>query len=250
MNEQSRHWDQLAAHPPDASVIDPNDRRGHKNAYITQLRDRAITSGLDEVGASGCVLDFGCGTGGLSAAVAGSGRSVIGVDISAGLLSRTRERGLSRENLFIRYDGSRLPVRDESVDAVVTYVVLNHIMDDHDLEAVLGELIRVLRPGGWLVAIEQVRRRATVDPRVWQHRRTISGFLALFRGAGFEFHDQEILRYGKLPSVYAVRLGLVPRRAFRALQGLENRLGSVLGVLPWDYCDVRFRLRKPPCPTR
>ena len=245
MTSQSEHWDRLASHPPDASVIDPNDTRGHKNRYITTLRNHALLEALADAGRDAPVLDFGCGTGGIAAALVATGRRVVGVDISTGLLARTRERALGDAALFLHFNGSHLPLATASVSAAVTYVVLNHLMDDDDLVAMLREIHRVLRPGGHLVAIEQVRRRATVDPVVWQHRRTLDGFVAIFKGADFRIEQADIVRYGRLPTIHAVRLGLVPVRLFHPLQRMERRLGQWFGVLPWDYCDVRFVLRRP-----
>lgn len=244
MSSQIEHWDRLASCPPDASVIDPQDKRGDKNRYIAELRNAAIVESLQGADQGYPVLDFGCGTGGLSTALAQHGYSAIGVDISPGLLGRTPERGLGDRVLFLRFDGSHLPIIDGCMSAAVTYVVLNHIMDDGQLKGVLREIARALKPGGKLIAIEQVRRRPTINAVVWQHRRTIVGFETLFRDAGFTMRSSTVVRYGRLPTTYALRAGLVPRRWFPKLRAFEKRLGAALGVLPWDYCDVRFEAIK------
>src|SRR5690606_36346628 len=101
----------------------------------------------------------------------------------------------------------RLPLADGSIAAAVTYVVLNHILDDADLAMSLAEIYRVLRPGGRLIAIEQVRSKRTVDMEVWQCRRTPAEFIALFESAGFAVEAPIIIRYGRLPTTYAIRLG-------------------------------------------
>lgn len=244
MNNQIDHWERLSSHPPDASVIDPNDRLGHKNRYITGLRNLAVLERLPAPARDQPVLDFGCGTGGLSAAIASAGHAVVGLDISPGLLSRTPERQIATDHVFVRFDGQRIPLADDSTSAVVTYVVLNHILDDGHLHKVLSELHRVLVRGGRMVAIEQVRRRARIDPKVWQHRRTIDQFARLFSAAGFVPVSREILRYGRLPTTYAVKLGLIPSRWWPALRAVERLLGKTVGVLPWDYSDTCFVLEK------
>src|SRR3954470_11020264 len=43
----------------------------------------------------GLVLDVGCGTGQLASAIAAEGYDVFGVDLSASMVARARERGLS-----------------------------------------------------------------------------------------------------------------------------------------------------------
>ena len=244
MKEQADHWDRLSVHPPDASVIDPGDRSGRKNRYIASVRDESILESLNGIRADSVVLDFGCGTGSLTRALVASGRHVLGVDISAGLLQRTPERALGDSALFVRYDGTRLPVADASVGVVTTYVVLNHVIDDDALVAILRELHRVLVPGGRLVAIEQVRTRRTIDKSAWQHRRTFGDFLSHFTAAGFESVSADIVRYGRLPSTYALRYGLLPESWTPSLRRFELRLGTWLGIVAWDYCDVRFVVQK------
>ena len=244
MNDQIGHWERLSVHPIDASVIDPNDRRGHKNRYITQLRNQALLSALEDTSDESPALDFGCGTGGISAAIANTGRKVVGVDISAGLLKRTAERDFASGVLFLQYDGARLPIKDESIAAAVTYVVLNHILDEAHLLAAIGEIHRVLRPGGKFVAIEQVRDRQTLDKTAWQRRRTINEFKTLFASCGFDVSDASIIRYGHSPLIYPVSLGLLPASLYKTLYKLERGLGRRLGVIRWDYCDVMFTLTK------
>ena len=242
---QIRRWDDLSSQPIDTSVIDPLDTRGQKNRYISELRNDAIVGTLDAHAIGEPVLDFGCGTGGLSAALAASGRRVVGVDISPGLLGRTRERSYASDTLFVRYAGDRLPMIDASVAAATTYVVLTHIIEDDDLLGLLGEIFRVLKPGGLLVAGEQVRTRRTTDTTTWQTRRTIAEFCALCRRVGFEIVATPVVRYGRFPTTYLLRYGLLPTSMHAPLRRLERRVGSWLGPLGWDYSDVCFVVRRP-----
>ena len=96
------------------------------------------------------VLAVGGGTGGVSARIAGAVRAVIVLEPNAALIERGRSR--FRRSHFARGDGTRLPVRDASVDVVLLVEVLHHIPD---ADAVLGEAARVLRPGGRIL-IEEV----------------------------------------------------------------------------------------------
>ena len=139
MNDQSRYWDQLACLPPDASVIDPKDRRGFKNAYLALVRNRNILHALGKQVRSGdFVLDLGCGTGSLTEAIRNAGFFTLGIDISRGLLDRTSERNFASPTGFVQYDGERFPLKSESFSAVTTYVVLNHILDPVQLDVAFG----------------------------------------------------------------------------------------------------------------
>jgi SAM-dependent methyltransferase len=245
MSAQSQHWNRLALHPLDAAVIDPNDTLGLKNRYIASLRNEVILGALRECPPGAVALDLGCGTGGLSAALVGGGWKVVGIDISSGLLSRTRERSLGDAALFVLYDGLSMPIADACVDAVTTYVVLNHVVEADHLAAVLSECFRVLKPGGKMICAEQVRRRSVLDRDGWKRQRTLREFLDAFERAGLRLLHQGVVRYGRFPTTPLVRLGLVPRRLFERLARAERAYGRWWGVPRFDYCDVLFELEKP-----
>ncbi|RXK49268.1 class I SAM-dependent methyltransferase [Halorientalis pallida] len=91
------------------------------------------------------VLDVGGGTGqGVRALNVPTG---VVVDAAPGMLAEARDHGVAG----VRGDASRLPVGDESVDAVLILDALHHMATPR---AVLGEAARVLRPGGVLVCLE------------------------------------------------------------------------------------------------
>ncbi len=91
------------------------------------------------------VLELGCGTGLILDRVRGRCRTLVGVDISRGML----ERAASRGHVVLQASVDRLPFRSESFDVVFSFKVLAHVPD---IEETLGEAHRVLRPGGYLVA--------------------------------------------------------------------------------------------------
>ncbi|SMO43071.1 class I SAM-dependent methyltransferase [Halorubrum cibi] len=89
------------------------------------------------------LLDVGGGSGRASAALTGPDITVV--DASSGMLRRARTaRGLSA----VAGDAGRLPFRDGSVDAAMVVDAFHHLPDR---EAALGEIVRVLAPGGVLV---------------------------------------------------------------------------------------------------
>lgn len=93
------------------------------------------------------VLDAGCGTGWLAAGLrrARPDVTVIGSDLSAGMLGRARDAGGWP---LVQSDGTRLPVVSGSVDVLVCRGVLHHLPD---VPAALAEWRRVLAPEGAVV---------------------------------------------------------------------------------------------------
>jgi ubiquinone/menaquinone biosynthesis C-methylase UbiE len=99
----------------------------------------------------GVALDAACGTGRHTEYLVSLGHQVIGVDGSPGMLAKALAKVPDGE--FHLGDLHRLPVPDDHVDVLVCALALSHV---RDLEPVLAEFARVLRPGGHLV-ISDVR---------------------------------------------------------------------------------------------
>jgi ubiquinone/menaquinone biosynthesis C-methylase UbiE len=94
------------------------------------------------------VLDFACGEGYGSDALARVARRVIGVDIDPTSICHAT-RTYRRQNLEFRAgSATRIPVESASVDLVVSFETIEHLAE-HDL--MLGEIKRVLVPGGTLI---------------------------------------------------------------------------------------------------
>ncbi len=108
------------------------------------------------------VLDLGCGTGDLLDLAAGCGAVPVGVDVSAEMLRRARRR--VPQALLLRADAERLPLRDASVDAVVSAFALRSFTA---VPPVLAEAARVLRPGGRIALLEIDRPPARVRRAVF-----------------------------------------------------------------------------------
>ncbi|MDD7933123.1 class I SAM-dependent methyltransferase [Actinomycetospora straminea] len=100
---------------------------------------------LDDLPA-GEALDAACGTGRWAAHLADRGHTVVGVDQSPAMLDRARTK--LPDARFLEGQLTALPLPDASVDAAVCALALVHVAD---LATAIGELARVVRPGGRIV---------------------------------------------------------------------------------------------------
>lgn len=89
----------------------------------------------------GEVMDLGCGCKPYASLFTAATR-YVGVDIEAS----GHDHKTSKVDVF--YDGRTLPFLDAHFDAVVTFEVLEHVFN---LDEVLAEILRVLKPGGLLL---------------------------------------------------------------------------------------------------
>ena len=108
--------------------------------YVEQILPLAASA------LAGCadVLDVGCGDGQVSRlAVATGATRVVGVDPTWNQVRVAAERGGGAR--FARAGAAALPFADARFDAIVACLVFEHI---RDVDAAIGEVARVLRPGG------------------------------------------------------------------------------------------------------
>jgi demethylmenaquinone methyltransferase/2-methoxy-6-polyprenyl-1,4-benzoquinol methylase len=119
------------------------------------------------------VLDLGGGTGRVAGRLDVAETFVV--DPARGMLSHAVSQGIES----LQGDGRSLPLATESVDAVVVVDALHHMPDQR---RVLGEVARVLAPGGVLVVREFDPDTALGTGLVLAER--LVGFSSTFRTAG------------------------------------------------------------------
>jgi demethylmenaquinone methyltransferase/2-methoxy-6-polyprenyl-1,4-benzoquinol methylase len=162
------------------------------------------------------VLDLAAGTGTSSEPFADAGVSVVPCDFSLGMLRVGKRR---RPDLpFVAGDALQLPFADASFDAVTVSFGLRNL---NDIEAGLGEMLRVTRPGGRLVvcefshptwtpfrtvyveylmrALPTLARRVSSSPeayvylaesiRAWPDQRALAGQIAAAGWSGVRWRD-------------------------------------------------------------
>ncbi|NUW36332.1 methyltransferase domain-containing protein [Nonomuraea sp. SMC257] len=94
------------------------------------------------------ILDAGCGSGPLFAELRDRGAVVTGIDASAGILEKARQRLGADADLRVADLAGPLPFPDDTFDDVIASLVLHYL---EDWGPTLAELRRVLRPGGRLL---------------------------------------------------------------------------------------------------
>jgi SAM-dependent methyltransferase len=134
------------------------------NAYYTRPAILALAGNV----AGRRILDVGCGSGPLFAALRDRGAILAGFDSSAGMIKRARRRLGDDADLRVTELGSPLPFPDGAFDDVVAALVLHYL---EDWGPALAELRRVLKPGGRLIvavdhpfAIDMLQRQAGLKP--------------------------------------------------------------------------------------
>ena len=170
-----------------------------------------------------CMIDCGCGTGyNIKTLLEPNGRA-FAFDMSPDALLRARATGRP----IVQADMERIPFRTDTFDLAISFDVVHSVADDH---AAVGEMARVLKPGGYLVmnvtALEWLRGDHS---DVWgeQRRYTRDSGTRLVEGAGLEVVRAAYLFASLVPMMLAVRVVQRVLRPFR-----DRRGDSELAVPP------------------
>jgi len=172
-------------------------------AQLQVAADRAIE--LARVRFGERLLDVCCGTGNASAAGAAAGALVTGIDLDESVIRIARERVPAGK--FEIADAIHLPFANESFDVAVSTFGVSLLLG----QAAVGELLRVVRPGGRIVitawpetgsilSARSILRRAVAEAQgrpssvsnstSWHDRGTVRD---LFAPHSVEFFDERIV---------------------------------------------------------
>ncbi len=205
-----RDWEALGALDPLYAILGADHARhggwGMREFLATGERDiarlLATSRRLGLPRQRRATLELGCGVGRLTRALAPHFDRCVGIDISQAMIDRARALNTDVTNCeWIHHTAADLAVLgDERFDLVLSHLVLQHIPKKATILGYVGELARVLAPGGLLAmqlpATMPMRRRI-------QPRRRLYGAL---RRAGLP-DDLLYRRLGLNP----IRMNWVPR---------------------------------------
>ncbi len=203
----------------------------------TRLEEMRLVSALGDLPSHAQIVDFGAGTGRISLAIAGSGRSVIAVDISRDSLNKLQSVA---QQLGVKGIVTATSLPSTPVDAIVGADILHHV----PLAEILPQLYAALSPGGRIVFSEpggfhpfwyayQTFRRS-----MWIERRTVTinrwWLPRQLRAAGFT-------------DVRMRGVGLLPRPLANLNRGfceMNDDIASLPG-LNWFAYRYLIEARKP-----
>ncbi len=159
LDELQRHWDAFGVRDPLWAILTDPARKGGRwtpaeffatgVAEIDALVAEARRFGLPRRRRR--ALDFGCGVGRLTQALAAHADAVLGLDVAPSMVAhaRTFNRHGDRVTYAVQAAPPLSTLASRSIDLVVTGRVLQHIAPEYS-RAYVAELARVLAPGGFL----------------------------------------------------------------------------------------------------
>lgn len=216
------------------NLADPNDARGQKTEYISQLQIEAIRRLLGPV--SGSAADVGCGYGRMSRGLKSLGFSkIIGVDPSARVIEAAR--AISPD---IEFRVGALPDLPLAKGEVGTIFLLNVLRALHllGITGVASGAEKSLSSGGRLVVLDNLRRG---HPAYLAEDEVVR----LFEGVGLKLVLRESIRGARLPWIHLLRLGLIPRRWHGVLASFEIGWMRRRPAAPrWQYINVVWVFEK------
>lgn len=128
--------------------------------HLMQERERVALAGLHQSGLvlpETDLLDVGCGFGrefGSYIRWGANPMRMVGVDVSKHRIDAARSLACARVELI---SGTELPFPSGSFDFVIQSVVFSSIIDRTTQQALAQEMLRVLRPKGWLLWYDAAR---------------------------------------------------------------------------------------------
>lgn len=189
MDSHKRNWEELAELDPLWAILSNNSQQyggWDINAFL-QSGEHEIAGMMERLKqqgyhiAQGSVLDFGCGVGRLTRALASRFTTCYGVDISERMIETAQQLNHDLANCQFRVntaDNLRI-FPDDSFDMIYTDLVLQHIPQRETITSYIKEFVRILKPGG--VAVFQLPSHISFRRQVQPRRRAY----AMLRALGF-----------------------------------------------------------------
>lgn len=191
----------------------------HRNEDFKSRWTAALGDWTDKV-----VVDIGCGPGNIFATLKGKPKILIGIDVASKSLEIAADLGYTT----LLADATNLPLISGFADIVTLNAALHHC---EDMEAVLKEAARLVKPGGLLVTDHDPQKSA------WNYRGLAkllwNGRLYYYKLIGHGFHKTSNQQYWALATEIHHKPGHgVTQEMFKRLLG---PLGFSVKVYPHNH---------------
>ncbi len=157
LSQLRAEWTQLGTTDPLWAVLSDSGKRGGRwdpeEFFATGRKDvREVLTACDASGVAvqrGRALDFGCGVGRLSQALAVEFEEVVGVDIAESMVVEAQrfDQSNGRCSFVVNVTDDLARFDAESFDFMYSHIVFQHMEPRYSL-AYIGEFTRLLRAGG------------------------------------------------------------------------------------------------------
>jgi ubiquinone/menaquinone biosynthesis C-methylase UbiE len=124
--------------------------------WAAQLQDTILARLCRDVELGPRMLEIGPGPGAATDWLRHRVTTLTAIEIDAVAADKLRERFAGTNVEIVTGDATRLPWPDGSFDTVTTHTMLHHVPTRHGQDLVLSEALRVLRPGGALLASDSL----------------------------------------------------------------------------------------------
>jgi ubiquinone/menaquinone biosynthesis C-methylase UbiE len=124
--------------------------------WAAYLQENVLPRLCRDVELGGRLLEIGPGPGAGTDWLRHRVGSLTAIEIDPETADALRERFAGGNVEVVTGDAAKLPWPDESFDSVATFTMLHHVPTQQGQNTILGEALRVLRPGGVLVASDSL----------------------------------------------------------------------------------------------
>ena len=235
LNDLKRNWNDLGKVDPLWAILGAPDSKGNRwsvdeffKTGVAEVDEYfAVLDRLDlRLPANSRVLDFGCGAGRLTQALAQRFDRAEGVDIAESMIALADAHNVDASNTTFRVnelaDLSIFP--DGSFDFLMSIVVLQH-MKNSLKESYLREFFRVLRPGG--IAMFTVPSHAGLS---------LNGMARRLPNSVQNIYRRRRYGYNSVMEFYTMRRKLVEASVARSGCALKAVLDDPMAGPPWHSC--------------
>jgi SAM-dependent methyltransferase len=169
--EHAAAWDAMGRRDPHWAILSEPGRQGgwDDEPFFATGRaeiDATVTELGDLVQTNEAALDFGCGLGRLTQALAVHFTTVTGIDVAQSMIEGAQARNAFPDRVtYVVNAEPTLPFADATFDFGYSHLVLQHV-PPKAAATYISELVRVLKPGGILVFQELSHLAPTMRNRV------------------------------------------------------------------------------------